>query len=406
MKICVVTSYGAAAEPRAPRHAVAAKRAFPDAEVTFVDLVPAARVPAPDPPILSGLDIRRLTVKFPTRECGLFRLVVRKVYSRLQQTFFGATGIVTEGVFGDRVYGITGLLKSLSSDAYIAHNIETLLPVVDAAGGRAAVIFDCMEYYSDMGDAQSSLEAHAAHMLEARYLPNCALVIASSDSLSDVLAAEYGIRRPLPAYNVPPVSVALPPRLGGGLNLYWRNSVIGFGQRGLDDALLALCEVPGDVRLFLQGRTEVDGGKAILERAAELGLKSRVTILPPYAPQNAVYEAAKYDVGLCLERKGPRNHDLTVSNKMFDYHMGGLAVISSDLPGLLHVLDRSHGGLRYEAGSPRSLAKAIRALRASPSLLKELQTNARLFALEEANLEIELDRLSDALRQALSQHSN
>lgn len=406
MRICVVTSLAAAAEPRAPRHAVAAKRAFPDAEVTFVDFVPASRVPAPDPLILSGLDIKRLTVKFPTRAAGLVRLVLRKAVSRLQKLIFATTSNVSEGVFGDRILGLTRVLKSLSADVYIAHNIETLLPAVDAASGRSSVLFDCMEYYSDMGDAQTRLEARAARMLEARYLPACPLVIASSDSLSDVLAAEYDIRRPLPAYNVPPVCVELPPRQGGGLNLYWRNSVIGFGQRGLDDAFVALRELPVDVRLFLQGRTEDDGGKAILERATELGVESRVTILPPYAPQNAVYEAAKYDVGLCLERKGPRNHDLTVSNKMFDYHMGGMAVISSDLPGLRHVIDRSHGGLLYEPGKPQSLADAIRALYTSPDMLKELQLNARRFALREANLEMELDRLTAALRQAISQHSN
>jgi hypothetical protein len=85
-----------------------------------------------------------------------------------------------------------------------------------------------------------------------------------------------------------------------------------------------LRELPVDVRLSVQGRPGPDGGSAVRERAAALGVAERVAILPPYAPRDAVAAAAAHDVGLCLERKGPRNHDLTVSNKMFDYHMAAL----------------------------------------------------------------------------------
>lgn len=359
----------------------------------------------PDPPILAGVDIKRRTLRFPTRDAGLGRLAALKTYARLNQAWFAATGRVSEDVFGHRVHGLSSVLRGMSADVYIAHNIETLLPTMRAARGRAAVVFDCMEYYSDMGDAQSALEARAARALEAKFLRRCALVIASSENLADALVAEYGIGRPLVAYNVPPISRDFPPKRGGGLNLYWRNSVIGFGQRGLEDALLALSGLPRDIRLFVQGRLADDHGRAILQRAASLAVADRITLLAPYAPQDAVFEAAKYDVGLCLERKGPRNHDLTVSNKMFDYHMGGLAVVSSDLPSLRRVIDRSRGGLLFEPGNAQSLAGAIGSLYSSPNLLRELQVNARRFALDEANLETELDYLSAALREALTPRS-
>jgi hypothetical protein len=402
LKICVVTSYAAAAEPRAPRHAVAAKRAFPGAEVVFVDLVAASQSRNIEPPIFEGVDIGRVSVVYPTRASSLPRLAARKLATRWQRAWFAATGQVREGVFGDRVLGLTRVLEGLAADVYIAHNIETLLPAIHAAGGRAHAVFDCMEYYSDMGDGQSALESRAARVLEAKCLRECALVIASSERLADTLAAEYGIRPPLASYNVAPTWAELPAKKGGGgLNLYWRNGTIGLGQRGLDDALCALRELPADVRLSVQGRPGADGGSAVRERARVLGVADRVAILPPYAPRDAVVAAAAHDVGLCLERRGPRNHDLTVSNKMFDYHMAGLAVVSSDLPSLRDVIERSRGGLLYAPGDASSLAKAIASLYSSPSLLNELQANARRFALEEANLEMELDRLAAALRAAV-----
>ena len=63
-----------------------------------------------------------------------------------------------------------------------------------------------------------------------------------------------------------------------------------------------------------------------------------------------MWQAAPHTIGLCLERKGPANHEYTVSNKMFDYMMGGLAVVSADLKGLHSVIKRSGGGVLFEPG--------------------------------------------------------
>ncbi len=406
-RICVVTSYTAAAEPRAPRHALAARMAFPDADIVFVDIAPAGAARAPDPMLLKASKPKRLTLEFPTRAASPVRLAGRKLATRLGRAAFSATGVVNESIFGDKAQGLARALRGVAADVYIAHNIETLWPAINAAkSSGGSVVFDCMEYYSDMGDSQHPVEARAARVIEGRCLSSCALVIASSDELADVLAAEYSIARPLPAYNVPPRASGLPPRKGGGLNLYWRNSVVGFGQRGLEDALAALVQLPEDVRLYLQGRLPADGGRELNERVAAMGLRDRVFVLPPYAPEEAVQQAAPFDVGLCLERRGPRNHDLTVSNKMFDYHMGGLAVIATDLPGLASVIRRSRAGLVCEPGDPASLVSAIGQLRSSPERLTEMQSNARRFAMEEANLELELEKIAAALKGALRSNQN
>lgn len=406
MRICVVTSYAAEAEPRAPRHALAARQAFPDAEVMLVDYAPAGLARSSDPAALAAHGIRLVSLEFPTRQSNPIGLALRKAKTRLARASFKAFGIVGEGVFGERTQGLTKTLKALPADVYIAHNIETLLPAMDAAKPhKAAVVFDCMEYYSDMGDGQDRVHAAAVRRLETFALPRCKLIIASSDVMADALAAEYAIPRPLPAYNVPPITNDLPSRQPGGVNLYWRNSVIGFGQRGLEDALTALTLLPADVRLFLQGRPPADGGAQLAERVAQLGLRDRVTVLPPYRPQDAIRQAAPYDIGLCLERRGPRNHDLTVSNKMFDYHMAGLAVIAADLEGLTDVVERSGAGLTFKAGDPASLAEAVLCLQASPAVLAKMQQDARSFAIGEANMEHEVKKIAQAMRSALDGRS-
>ena len=403
-RICVVTSYAAAAEPRGPRHAIAAKMAFPDANVVLVDLAASGLARSPEPELLRARGIERRTVEFPSRGQGLARLAARKLNTRMGHLAFAQLGVLMESVFGERTQGLTRALTDTPADVYIAHNIETLLPAIRAAARHhAAVVFDCMEFYSDMGESQHPTEAAAARALEAKSLPRCALVIASSDIMADALAAAYGMRRPLAAYNVPPAERILPARKGDGLNLYWRNSTIGFGQRGLEDMLDAMAMLPTDVHLHLQGRQSAEGAAQLASRVASLGLTGRVHVLPPYAPHEAVVKAAVHDIGLCLERKGPRNHDLTVSNKMFDYHMAGLAVIATDLPALADVVQRSGGGVVCRPGDPASLVEAILALRSSPKRLAELQTNARRFALQTANLEMELEKIAEAMQRALAQ---
>lgn len=398
MRICVVTSLPAGAEPRAPRHAVVAKQAFPRAEVLFIDCAGRGAI-MPDPPDLEAEPgIIRQTLDYPTRATAPLAHAANKLRAISGRLLMKLFGQITEPLFGDRTLGLTRILVDARADLYMAHNIEALLPAVRAARrNRAALSFDCMEFYSDMGDGQTPEEARAASRLEARWLPRCVLVTASSEALSGVLASRYGIAPPLALYNTPKTE-ALPPKSAGqGLRLYWRNAVVGFSQRGLDDALVALTLLPDDVTLHVQGRPSMDGGQRLRARISELGLDGRVTVLPPFSPGQAVRQASLYDVGLCLERRGPANHEYTVSNKLFDYMMAGLAVVVPDLPSLRAVVDRAGGGLHFEPGSARDLAVQIRRLRDEPGLLASLAVKARAFAEVEGNVDVDMARFRAAL---------
>jgi glycosyltransferase involved in cell wall biosynthesis len=312
------------------------------------------------------------------------------------------TGQLLPSALSTRAIGLTKALVAEEADVYIAHNIDTLLPAGRAASRRGALLmFDSMEFHSDMGDGQSQWERQLVRELERKYLPKCCLIFSSSDQIADALVEEYGVARPLPLYNVPPKEEVLLEKPRSGLALYWRNAVIGLGQRGLDDALVALTKLPSDVSLHLQGRLPSDGGSGLRLRIAELEIQSRVVCHQPYSPENAVKEASRYHIGLCLERAGIRNHELTVSNKMFDYHMARLAVISSDLPPLRSILEQSKAGLLFVPGSPDDLAAKIALLYNDREALRSYAVNARHFAMNQANREIEMKKFSTALADAV-----
>jgi glycogen synthase len=396
MRICVCTLAEGAAEPRAPRHAVALAYSGEGVELLFLDTAPfgASRRAVKALDAVPNLTWR--THYFPTRSAPL-KLGAQKLRRRAAQVAFRFGSSPRAEGLSTRLLGFTGLLEEARADVYVTHGIETLLPVCQVAARLGAlVIFDSMEFHSDVGDGQTGVEQALIRAIERHWLPECALVLASSDQLADALVQEYGISRPVALYNAPPIEAEVPHRSHDGLALYWRNAVLGLGQRGLDEALLALAQVPSDVSLHLQGGMPPDGGRSLRGRITQLGLRERVTILPRHEPDQAVKAASAYSVGLCLERRGVRNHDLTVSNKLFDYHMAGLAIIASDLPGLRSVVERSRGGLLFDPGSADDLAAKIRTLYSNRALLMEFAANARAFALREGNRETEMRKLVEA----------
>jgi len=405
IRVCVCTSNEASGEPRAPRHATAIAEFDRDYKVVFIDSIPFGVEQRSLKEFEDQPNIIWQRHRYPSRSTSLIRLTLHRLLHHLCRVYFRITGRLLAAAVSARIAGLERELLAAECDIYIAHNIDTLMPAWKVAAKRQALlIFDSMEFHSDMGDGQDATERNLVRRIESAVLPHCSLVLASSDEIADALVEAYGIPRPLPLYNVPPRVAKLPAKVRTGLALYWRNAVVGFGQRGLEEALLALKELPEDVVLHLQGRMPSDRGKALRERIADLHLEKRVVFHNPYRPEDAVQEAAPHHVGLCLERPGIRNHELTVSNKLFDYHMAGLAIIASDLPPLRSVLTRSGGGLLFAPGSSIDLAAKIGLLYGNRQLLRRYACSAREFALSIGNRKVEMAKFTTAFRDVCAQY--
>jgi len=272
------------------------------------------------------------TCFFPFRGSHRVRFLFQKAFQIFSRCLFIAVGYVHPSALSTRALELEAMLKKLDADVYVGYNIDTLMTIHRVGSKKNAfTIFDCQEFYSDMGDAQSPLDRKIISAIERRYLPMCDLVLAASDEMADELAREYKIRRPLPLYNVPPVETNAAQKNETGFSLYWRNTTLDLGHRGLGDAIAALKLLPEDITFHIQGNLPTDGGKRLFDTIEKNDLSSRVIVHPPYVPHKAVSAASAYTLGLCLEQATSRNHLLTVSNKMFDYFMAGLPVIASDL---------------------------------------------------------------------------
>jgi glycosyltransferase involved in cell wall biosynthesis len=401
MRICIVTCGVAATEPRLVKQAVALRQAWPRSKILVADAVPDG-AEVSDHEIFRQGTVLRSTRVYPTRRSNLAAWVAHRAWVSASKARWALFQELSPAIFGVRSVSLESTLLRSPADVYIVHGIDALLPVAMAARyHRAKIVFDSMEYYSDMGDNQTNTEATAVRAVQTRVLPICDLILTASEEIADALTREYNIQRPLPVYNTPSIERELPPKNESEFSLYWRNIRIGFGQRGLDDILVALSTLPSEIKLYVQGELPADKGVELRARIAKLGISGRVIVKPPYRPDEAVRQAAPHTVGLCLERHGPANHEFTVSNKIFDYMMGGLAVISANLGGLRRIIDRSGGGVLFEPGDSQSLADVIGRLFKDRDRVRVLGENARAFALAEANNEADMSRFLANFEKAI-----
>lgn len=397
-RVCVVTSYPGDREPRGPRHARALWDLGICSEMTFVDSSPKNSIKG-KVDFLDGIpNLRWLTNFYSTRSASPVFWLYDKLVHHLYRSAFRNFGWQNNRALTPHLNQLERLVASNRPEIVMAHNIDTLLPAFRVARRYGAkLIFDSMEFHSDMGEGQDKTQSKIIAAIEKLCLPRCDLITTSSHRVAQALKEAYGVTSAIPLYNTPKLVKTLGVDKYTGFTLYWRNSTIGLGQRGLEEAIRALSILPAEITLHLQGRQPPGGAQDAISLIERLGVQERVKFHPPYRAENAISEASRFHVGLCLERPGIRNHELTVSNKMFDYHMAGLAIVTSDMPALRDVIDKSMAGVVFRASDYRSLADAIMTIYRDNRLYLKLTDNARKFALSEGNLEYEMNHFRDSL---------
>lgn len=400
-KICILTPYSVKQEPRAPRHArYIARQSYVD-KVYFVDCIPMGGKRNSNDYDL-GLNVVSYSCAYPTRKSGVIKLAVTRLISRLWKSLYRITTNTCYSPINYRSYLLYKQILKIDADIFLGHNIESLVPIVLLKKNKnIKAIFDCMEFYSDMGDGQTRLDQKVISMMENDCLQKCELVLASSQNVADALKEKYNIGNTVAIYNKPPFQSYFRQKKQGGLHLYWRNSTIALSQRGLGDILDAMKSLPDDVYLHVQGGKSFKH-EELINRIKTLQLTNRVLIHESCKPEEAVLCASEYHIGICPEQNTCANQRLTVSNKLFDYMMAGLAVVVSDLPGISSVVKEAKSGLIFKSGNSESLAKQIMFLYNDSALLKKCSANASLYAQTYGNEYFEMNKLKSAIDKVIT----
>ena len=164
--------------------------------------------------------------------------------------------------------------------------------------------------------------------------------------------------------------------------------------RGIDELIDGWTGVDaGRAALFLRGPDNIWRQEAV-ERASRLGLLGRsVYFLDAVEENELVAAAAEADVGVIPYKPTILNDRLCCPNKLSQYLHAGLMVLANELPYVRSVLREAQAGAFYSSAEPQTLAEAVRRLVENPDLLAEGRRNARRFARERFNWQVQSETL-------------
>jgi glycosyltransferase involved in cell wall biosynthesis len=234
---------------------------------------------------------------------------------------------------------------------------------------RPAVVYDSHELYPDMHAASSALYAGLWRLIEHLLIVHAAAVITVNESLARELQRRHRLaRRPAVVMNCAPRrgrSREPLPSPDGPLRLLFHGGLNP--ERGLEELIAALPLVDSSITLSLRG----DGPlRPKLEDCARLaGVADRVHFLPHVPPDQIMAELEGYPVGVVPYLPVSLSFYYSSPVKVFEYMMGGLAVLASDFPEIRYIIETTGAGLLYDTTSPRSFAAAVDALARDPDRL-------------------------------------
>jgi glycosyltransferase involved in cell wall biosynthesis len=336
---------------------------------------------------------------------------LRRARRKAANTFHGLTGRQSRDQLG---YGIGRLLaraRALEADLYIAHSEPALYVVWRLMqGGRRAGV-DMEDWYSEdlPADTRTRRPLNLLRRLESELLVKGAYSTCPSRAMSQALAAAYGGKPPAVVYNAFPAAeraaidgLRKDRRDGAVPSIYWFSQTLGPG-RGLEDLIAALPLFDRDVEIHLRGRA-APGMAEWIRSQVPARWRARLFLHPLAPSEELMSRLAEHDIGFAGEQNYCRSRELTVTNKILHYLLGGLAVVASDTAGQREVAMQASGAVTlYQPGNPAALAQALRTLIESANGLARakaaaLQAAERTFCWERQE-QVLLRTMQEALRE-------
>jgi glycosyltransferase involved in cell wall biosynthesis len=275
------------------------------------------------------------------------------------------------------------------ADIYHAHDVSALPACYIAAClRRKPIIFDAHEMplferpLSELGRSRRWLHKLLTVLL-SHILPRCAGIITVSPPIVEEIRSRYGIPEVTLVRNVPEYrAISKSDRLRQYLGLEPEVRIAlyqGYLQsnRGLDSLVRAAAFLERDAVIVMMGKNVGTTQTQLEALIASEGVADRVKILPPVPYAELLYWTASADIGLTVASP---DHSLNVRyylpNKLFEYLMAGLPVLTSSLEAMVDVIKTYDVGQVLPSLAPADIGEAINRMLADPAGLARQRGNA------------------------------
>lgn len=404
--ILILTASHLSRNPRVVKEATTLAQSGYAVTVLNVAQIPAAE--EMDRAMTAGMPFTRTTLDLlgTTARSRVARLLAR-ASTRLARTLLCRLQIESATALGPALPLLRAALRT-PADLTIVHN-EIPLWIgrrLIAEGRRVAV--DMEDWHSEdlMPEDRRSRPLRLLRDTERAMLNEAEFATTTSDAMADAFVEAYGCPRPIPVRNTFP----LPERStvdrasNGPVSFYWFSQTVGPG-RGLEEFISAWRMMKTPTLLRLRGNIRPAFCEELVS-ALSAEQRARVSFLPLVSPSELVDDMPYHDIGLALEPRTPRNRDLTVTNKLFQYMEAGLAVVATDTAGQSQILRAAPGaGILIRSGLGGGLASVLDDLASHPQRLRECQRAARRAAETDFRWEMDSRRLLNCVAAAFDRMS-
>jgi glycosyltransferase involved in cell wall biosynthesis len=405
-KIVLLTANSLCHNPRALKEASALARAghevwvlgawmapaLKERDLRLIETVPFAFVPVVDFTLLGiGNEVVR---------------AARRVGKKAADFAFGVTGRSSSFQLG---FGIRRFLSEalrLRADLYIAHSEFGLCVGRELLRRGRRVGVDMEDWFSEdlLPEARRWRPLRLLHMLERDLLARGSYASCPSHAMSAALVEEYGCKAPTVVYNAfawadrQTIDGLRTDRRDHRIaSICWYSQTLGPG-RGLEDLVAAIPFLASKAEVHLRGRAAPGMEEWIRARVPEAWQQS-IFFHPLVSNDELLSRVAEHDLGFAGEMKHSRSREVTVTNKILHYLLGGLPVVASDTAGQREVAAQAVGAVHlYPCGDPRALADAIDAFLQFPDRLRR----AKAAALQAARQTFCWERQEPVLLQAIA----
>jgi len=294
-------------------------------------------------------------------------------------------------------------LKLITTKASIifAEDIYTL-PFIIILGKlkRAKIYYDSRELFGYLaGLKDKKLKQTFWKWIEKFFIKKADCVIVTGAMDGDFLKKEYGLHniillRNLPRYYKPTLNLDLHSHLQMHTNkkIILYQGVLLKG-RGIEKVFEVLKDLPEHVFVIAGGGEFEEYYKKL---SAEMNLVDQVYFIGKLTQEELPKITTSADVGVALIENLSTSYYYALPNKLFEYIMAEVPVITSNLPQMKEVIDKYDVGFTVEFESKDELISAIKKLTEDKSLYESKKQNCHISS-QELNWEKEVTSLLKTL---------
>jgi len=304
--------------------------------------------------------------------------------------------------------------RALSHDAdlCIAFDIPMAFPILLATRlKRKKQLYFALELYGE----QTWVPMRRLWVwLDKRVCPRADAIVAVDEMRAKHMCEAYGARAtPLTVRNAPPYHEAVREhrfkpileKAGSPATMV----ALYQGQiqrpRGMDQLIAAAQHLDDHIALFLIGPCEPDYLSELQATARRVGAAGKVFFLPAVPPHELAAYTASADLGVMVRLKDRLNvyYSAGATNKLYEYLMAGLPVVTPNYPGFPEVVEQEGVGRCVDPTNPRDIALAINELLGNREHAEAMRQRALQLARDRYNWETSFEQIHALCRTLMGE---